>query len=196
MIKPFLEISIERTLEEEISYLEMLKKIGKAFKILYKKDTEIVDLGDKSYLRVNFESRSDFEKIYERSFAFYVFIFENFIDNNIEFQSIFQENMGDIDNSVENYLVLRYKTNCINPIRQYLGFTTRVNKIFGAKVINEELYDGYIRFLQRKEDFETLLTPGDIREGWEEFFKIKKIDLDHSQIKEFFKVIEKWEELF
>ena len=196
MIKPFLEISIERTLEEEISNIEMLKKIGKAFKLLYKKDAEIVDLGGKPCLRINFKSRTDFEKIYEKSFSFYVFIFENFVDNNLEFQSIFQENTENVDNSEENYLVLRYKTNCINPIKQYLDFTTRVNKIFGAKVINEELYDGYLRFLQRKEDFETLLTPGDIREGWEEFFKIKKIDLDHPQIKEFFKVIEKWEEIF
>ena len=196
MIKPFLEISIERTLEEELSNLEILKKIGKAFKLLYKKNPEIIDLGVKSYLRINFHTRSDFEKIYERSFSFYVFIFENFVDNNLEFQSIFQENTGNVDNSDENYLVLRYKTNCINPIRQYLGFTTRVNKIFGAKVINEELYDGYLRFLQRKEDFETLLTPGDIREGWEEFFKIKKIDLNHPQIKEFFNVVKKWEELF
>ena len=196
MIKPFLEISIERTLEKELSILELVKKIGKAFKLLYKKDSEIFDLEDKSYVRIDFESSSDFEKIYEKSFSFYVFVFENFIDNNLEFQSIFQERKGKDDNSLENYLVLRYKTNNINPIRQYLGFTTRVNKIFGAKVINEELYDGYLRFLQTKEDFETLLVPGDIREGWEEFFKIKKIDLDHPQIKEFFKVIEKWEELF
>ncbi|QEE14266.1 hypothetical protein DSAG12_00077 [Promethearchaeum syntrophicum] len=196
MIKPFLEISIERTLEEELSKLEMLKKIGKAFKLLYKKDPEIVDLGDKSFIRINFESKNDFEKIYEKSFSFYVFIFENFIDNNLEFQSIFHEKGGNLDNSIENYLVLRYKTNTINPIKHYFGFTTKVNKIFGAEVINEELHDGYLRFLQTKEDFETLLTPGDIREGWEEFFKIKKIDLDHPQIKEFFKVIEKWEELF
>ena len=77
-----------------------------------------------------------------------------------------------------------------------MGFTTRVNFYFGAKVINEELHDGYLRFLHTKEDFETLLTPSNVRSGWEEFFKIKKIDLDHPQIIEFFNAIEKWEEPF
>lgn len=196
MVKPFLEISIEKTLEKELSILELVEKIGKAFKLLYKKDYTIFDLKDDSYVRIDFDSKKNFKKIYEKSFSFYVYVFENFLDNNLEFQSIFQERKGKVDNSPDNYLVLRYKTNHINPIRQYLGFTTRVNKYFGAKVINEELYDGYLRFLQRKEDFETLLVPGDIGSGWEEFFKIKKIDLEHPLIKEFFKVIEKWEELF
>ena len=196
MVKPFLEISIEQTLEKKLSILELIEKIGKAFKLLYKKDYKIFDLKDDSYVRVDFETKRDFEKIYEKSFSFYVYVFENFLDNNLEFQSLFQERNEKKDNSKENYMVLRYKTNNVNPIRQYLGFTTRVNKYFGAKVINEELYDGYLRFLQTKVDFETLLVPGDIREGWEEYFKLKKIDLDHPQIKEFFKVIEKWEELF
>ena len=196
MSKPFLEISIERTMEEKLSILELVEKIGKAFKLLYKKDYQIFDLKDDSYVRITFTSKKDFKKIYEKSFSFYVYVFENFLDNNLEFQALFQEKEGKIKNSTENYLVLRYKTNHINPIRQYLGFTTRVNKYFGAKVINEELYDGYLRFLQRKEDFETLLVPGDIGSGWKDYFKIKKIDLNHPQIKEFFKVIEKWEELF
>ena len=196
MSKPFLEISIERTLEKDLSILELIEKIGKAFKLLYKKDYKIFDLKDDSYVRIDFESKKDFEKIYEKSFSFYVYVFENLMDNNLEFQSLFQEIMENVNNSLENYIVLRYKTNFINPIRQYLGFTTRVNQYFGSKVINEELEDGYLRFIHTKMDFEAMLVPGDIREGWEEFFKIKKIDLDHPQIKEFFKVIEKWEELF
>ena len=196
MSEPFLEISIERTFEKELSILELIERIGKAFKLLYKKDYKIFDLKDDSYVRIDFDSKKDFKKIYESSFSFYVYVFENFLDNNLKFQSLFQERKGKIENSTENYIVLRYKTNHINPIRQYLGFTTRVNKHFGARVINEELEDGYLRFVHTEMDFEALLVPGDIREGWEEFFKIKKIDLDHPQIIEFFKVIEKWEELF
>jgi len=138
----------------------------------------------------------DFEKIYEKSFSFYVYVFENFIDNNKAFQSIFRDKKGNKNKKPENYIVLRYKTNFINPIKQYLGFTTRVNKIFGSTVINEELADGYLRFVNKKEDFEALLVPGDVRQGWVDFFKIKKIDLDLPQIKEFFKVVEKWKKLF
>jgi hypothetical protein len=149
MSKPFLEISIERTLEKELSILELIEKIGKAFKLLYKKDYKINDLKDDSYVRIDFESKRDFKKIYEKSFSFYVYVFENFLDNNLDFHKLFKEKKGKNDNSLENYMVLRYKTNHINPIRQYLGFTTRVNKYFGAKVINEELHDGYLRFLQR-----------------------------------------------
>ena len=196
MSKPFLEISIERTFEEKLSILELVEKIGKAFKFLYHKDYKIFDLKDDSYVRIDFESNKDFKKIYEKSFSFYVYAFENFLDNNLEFQSLFQDRKGKNDNSSENYIVLRYKTNYVHPIRQYLGFTTRVNKYFGAKVINEELEDGYLRFVNTKMNFYALLVPGDIASGWESFFKIKKIDLNHPQIKEFFKVIEKWEELF
>ena len=196
MSKPFLEISVVNTFEEKLSILELVEKIGKAFKLLYKKDYNIFDLKDDSYLRIDFESIRDFEKIYEKSFSFYVFAFENFLDNNLEFQSLFQNRKRNDNVPSENYIVLRYKTNYINPIRQYLGFTTRVNNFFGSIVINEELQDGYLRFLHTKEDFEVLLVPGDIRSGWEEVFKIKNIDLNHPQIKEFFKVVEKWEELF
>ncbi|MHA1561533.1 MAG: hypothetical protein ACTSPA_05355 [Promethearchaeota archaeon] len=174
----------------------MIEKIGKAFKLLYKKNYTIFDVKDDSYVRIDFESKRDFEKIYEKSFSFYVYVFENFIDKNNAFQSIFRNKKRNKKNQPENYIVLRYKTNFINPIKQYLGFTTRVNKIFGSTVINEELQDGYIRFVYTKEDFEALLVPGDVGSGWEEFFKIKNIDLEHPQIKEFFKVIEKWEELF
>ncbi len=195
-MKPFLEISIERTFEKELSILELVVKIGKAFKLLYKKNYKIFDLKDDSYVRIDFESKMDFEKIYEKSFSFYVYVFENFIDNNKAFQSIFRDKKGNKNKKPENYIVLRYKTNFINPIKQYLGFTTRVNKIFGSTVINEELADGYLRFVNKKEDFEALLVPGDVRQGWVDFFKIKKIDLDLPQIKEFFKVVEKWKKLF
>ncbi|MHA1476146.1 MAG: hypothetical protein ACTSPA_10305 [Promethearchaeota archaeon] len=191
MIKPFLEISIEQTFEEKLSILELIKKIGKAYKLLYKKDFEIFDLEDKSYVRIDFKSIRDFEKIYESSFSFYVYAFENFLDKNEDFKSIFQNKKE--KKRTGNYIVLRYKTNYVNPIRQYLGFTTRVNKYFGAKVINEELEDGYLRFVHTKVDFEALLVPGDVHSGWEAFFKIKKIDLNHPQIKEFFNVIKKWE---
>lgn len=195
-MKPYLEISIERTYEKELSILELIEKIGKAFKLLYKKNYKIFDLKDDSYVRIDFESKRDFERIYEKSFSFYVYVFENFIDNNEAFQSIFRDKKGNKKNKPENYIVLRYKTNFINPIRQYLGFTTRINKIFGSTVINEELQDGYIRFVNTKEDFEALLVPGDVRQGWVDFFKIKKIDLDLPQIKEFFKIVEKWKKLF
>ena len=197
MIKPFLEISIMQTTEKEKSLkLEIIEKIKRAFKLLYKKESKILYLGNEPYLRIDFESERDFEKIYEKSFSFYVYIFENFLDNNHEFQAIFKDNLEKKEETIENYLVLRYKTNYIYPIKRYLGFTTRVNNIFGVKLINEELSDGYLRFINTKEDFETLLTPGDIREGWEEFFKIKKISLDLPQIREFFEEVEKWKKLY
>ena len=101
MSKPFLEISIERTLEEKLSILELVEKIGKAFKLLYKKDYQIFDLKDDSYVRITFTSKKDFKKIYEKSFSFYVYVFENFLDNNLEFQAIFQEKQRKNDPSLE-----------------------------------------------------------------------------------------------
>ncbi|RKX80735.1 MAG: hypothetical protein DRP58_12785, partial [Spirochaetes bacterium] len=115
---------MQTTEKEKSLKLEIIEKIKRAFKLLYKKESKILYLGNESYLRIDFESERDFEKIYEKSFSFYVYIFENFLDNNHEFQAIFKDNLEKKEETIENYLVLRYKTNYIYPIKRYLGFTT------------------------------------------------------------------------
>ncbi|MHA2001905.1 MAG: hypothetical protein ACTSVU_07445 [Promethearchaeota archaeon] len=193
MIHPFLEISIEKTTEKKISEKILVEKIQQAFLKIYNKESKIVYYNEKPFLRIEFESRDAFEKIYERSYSFYVFIFEHFLKQNPDFSEIFNENLENINPNKENYIVLRYRTNQVDIIHRYLGFTTRVYKMFGSKIINEEIYGGYLRFLFTKEDFEALLTPGDAVESWKQNFKIRHVDISHPKIQEFFTFVEKWE---
>ncbi|XEO75516.1 hypothetical protein WKT22_00534 [Candidatus Lokiarchaeum ossiferum] len=198
METPFLEISVEHTLEKSMSIYEILSQISVAFEVLYKKDANIIEQGGIFCVRIDFDSTLDFEKIYEQPYSLYTFLFDNFINGNDEFEKLFSE---DTSNQIpnkngleENYLVLRYRTNCIAPMRNYYGFTSHVNKIFGDKVINEEIVDGYLRFIQTKTDFKALLAPGDVETGWKKRFERRKVDLNHPLIQEFFEKVKEWNE--
>ncbi len=200
MDSPFLEISIESTLEKSISESAFINRISKAYKSLYGKDSEIHHINKKLSVRINFDSIADFDKIYEVPYSMYVYLFDNFLNGNDDFEKLFLKNNSlnnsDVDGSDENYLVLRYHTNCISPMRRYYGFTSRVNQIFGAKVVNEEIMDGFLRFIKTKNDFEALLTPGDIETGWKERFKLQNIDLTHPLVLTFFDHVREWKNLW
>ena len=58
--------------------------------------------------------------------------------------------------------------------------------------MNEEIEDGYLRFIRTKEDFIALLQPADILEDWEKIFKMRKVDLDHPLSIEFFKFLKEY----
>lgn len=193
----FLEISIDATQEKKLSKLEILGKIGAGFRKLYGKNYQLISKDENPYIRVDFPNQKAFEKIYEKPYSMYVFIFEEFVQENLSIENLFansslQKSVKFQEEQEENYLVLRYKSNCLEPMRQYYEFTEKVNKFFGSKVYNEELYNGYLRFINTKEDFEILLLPGDMKHAWRETFKIRKVDENHPLIQKFFSSIEKW----
>ena len=193
----FLEMSIENTKEKEIPQKELIELIGIAYNEIYRKSTNAIQKGSKWVLRIEFPSQKDFAAIYEKSFNMYVYLFDNFIAHYPEFENLFnnhKNHQGNLPDEVDltNYMTLRYRTNCIFPIRQYFGFATRVIKIFGSQVVNEEIADGYLRFINTKADFLALLQPVDLMEDWKGKFKLRKVDLDHPLIIEFFKILEKY----
>lgn len=198
MESPFLEISIEQTSEKSISEHEIISRIAAAFQILYGTDAKVVENGDSFHVSINFNSISDFEKIYEKPYSMYTFLFDHFINENVEFENLFLDAQSSstlpVAEEEKNYLVLRYRTNCITPMRRYYGFTVHVNKIFGDKVINEEIADGYLRFLKTKVDFEALLVPGDVETGWKKRFEMRKVDTNHPLILEFFNKVREWKQ--
>ena len=151
----------------------------------------------KPCIHVEFPSKEAFAKIYERQYSMYVFLFDEFLQENLTISSLFSEwlnkpNHTNEYGTFENYLVLRYRTNCLEIMRQFYEFSAKINKFFGSRIINEELVDGYLRFIHTKEDFEILLLPGNVEEAWEATFKIRGADLDHPLIQKFFATIRKW----
>ncbi|MHA1522049.1 MAG: hypothetical protein ACTSRK_17880 [Promethearchaeota archaeon] len=165
----FLEISVDSTAEKNLTELELLEQVSHAFKDLYGKNCRMIENNGKSCVRIEFPSQEAFAKIYEKPYSMYVFIFEEFLQNNLSIENLFAgaqssksvENEND-EEPEENYLVLRYRSNCVEPMRQYYEFTAKINKFFGAVVLNEQLLDGYLRFISTKKDFEILLLPGDM----------------------------------
>ncbi|MHA1673680.1 MAG: hypothetical protein ACTSYI_08625 [Promethearchaeota archaeon] len=196
----FLEISVDSTLEQELTELELLEQVSHGFKELYGKDCRTIEYNGKSCVRIDFPSQQAFAKIYEKSYSMYVYIFEQFVQENLSIENLFERSSNDeepkgFSNDEEpegNYMVLRYRSNCMEPMRQYYEFAAKVNKFFGAVVINEQINDGYLRFIGTKTDYEILLLPSDMISAWQETFKIRGVSLNHPLIVKFFASIEKW----
>ncbi|MHA1673683.1 MAG: hypothetical protein ACTSYI_08640 [Promethearchaeota archaeon] len=193
----FLEISVESTVEQNLTELELLDQVSHAFKELYGKNCQIIENNGRPCVRIEFFSQQAFAKIYEKPYSMYVFIFEEFLQDNMSIENLFAQSSNRTeeekeDELEENYLVLRYRSNCMEPMRQYYEFTAKINKFFGAVVLNEQLIDGYLRFIATKEDFEILLLPGDMEHAWRETFKIRGVDPNHPLIQKFFTSIKKW----
>ena len=206
MDKIYLEISIEETIEKEFLEKELINQIRNAYEEQYFQKSTLNQSNDVWKMRVEFSSQKEFEEIYEKSYQMYVYLFDNFISKHPGFEALFQNTEDAKRNSklskniyfkkkiTRNYMVLRYSTNCIWPLRRYFGFTARVNKIFGSHVANEEIENGYIRFIETKEDFLSLLQPADIEEDWKGMFKIRHVDMNHPLIKGFFETLQEWNE--
>ena len=195
----YLEISIEETIEKEFSEKELINQLRDAYGKQYFQKSTILHSHDQWKMRVEFSSQKEFEGIYEKSYQMYVYLFDNFISKHSKFEELFQntnssKNFSKQKSITRNYMVLRYSTNCIWPIRRFFGFTARVNKIFGSHVANEEIENGYIRFIETKKDFLSLLHPADIEENWRGMFKIRNVDMDHPLIKGFFATLQEWSE--
>ena len=193
----FLEISVESTIEQSLTELELLEQVSHAFKELYGKNCRMLEYKGRPCVRIDFPSQRAFEKIYEKAYSMYVFIFEEFVQENLSIENLFARSSNSANPEEDDlqegiYLVLRYRSNCIEPMRQYYEFTAKVNKFFGAVVVNEQLIDGYLRFIATKKDFEILLLPGDMEHAWRETFKIRGVDPNHPLIQKFFASIEKW----
>lgn len=191
---PFLEIHIDSTLETSKTHNELVREIGNAYQTMYSKSVSYMQNQNLEFIRVDFETKSEFEAVFESSFNFYAFIFDNFLVKYPDFPKLFQKCQDHSHKQHKNYIVLRYKTDYITPLRRYYGFTSRVNLLFGSNVMNEEIEDGYLRFIRTKIDFLHLIQPVGIQADWEHLFKIRQVSLKHPLVKAFFEAFQEWNE--
>jgi len=202
MEPPFIEISVVSSADPSVSQREFLAQIYDLFHDKYHHECHIVDNGENSYVRVDFASYQEFEEIYEKPYLLYVHIYEEFIQENQAIASVFQQpypsnpsapNPGS-EQEYDNYLVLFYRCNYPDPMRQYYLFMTTVYKYFGAEIIYEEIQGGFLRFIHTREDYEILRLPGDIIDTWKATFRIRGVDQKLPAVKRFFALLEHWKQ--
>lgn len=191
---PFLEISINKTIEKKHSVKELTEMIGLSYKKLYGQNVDFRRYGNKLWIHVEFSSKKEFEQLYESSYNMYVYLFDNFLQKYPQFPQLFEQNQQNI-NPNQNYIVLEYRSDYLLPLRRYFGFTSRVNQMFGSHIVNEEITTGFLRFVHRKVDFEHLLQPVQTRENWMQLFQLRKVSSDHPLILKFFEAFEEWKKL-
>lgn len=196
MDSPYLEILIEKTLEKSLSEYQLMTQISDAYRYLYNKIVEIRKENQRFFIHIPFESISEFNKLYENVFSMYSFIYDNFLFGNVEFKKLFNSDGFSepvhMEEVSEFYLILKYRTNYVFPLRRYYRLTSPVNQLLGDNIVEEEIADGFLRFIKTRIDFDALLTPGDVENGWKERFKKRNIDLNHPLVKNFFQTVQDW----
>ncbi|TFH29704.1 MAG: hypothetical protein E4G98_03380 [Promethearchaeota archaeon] len=101
-------------------------------------------------------------------------------------------NLDDLDElSQKNYAVIRYRSNFLEPLRRNYNLISKVNEYLGSNVYNEEISDGFLRFVKNKEDFDAMLLAADEVEAWKEWFKLYEYDLDNPIIVQFLEIVQK-----
>lgn len=197
MEKPFLEISVVSKSDEKLEIIHILTTILKNIMDYppVPPETAIISLHNSVIL--TFSSLQDFEAMYEKDYRIYSYFYDEIIKNEVDFPvNIFRSdsarNNPTDEDDVANYIVLRYKSNYLAPMRRNYQLIFRVNEIFGSTVKNEELQDGFIRFVRTKEDYEAMLVGNDEVEKWLEIFKLFKIDTNHPSIQKFIDIIKSY----
>lgn len=144
---PYIEVKIIQSKDPKMEILKVLE--NKSLKNHHAHPTWKEE-GDEKILRVDYDSIDLFVKGYTRD----KLIYENFI-KYINLQEIhFGNNKSQTDEDNEEiYLMLKYRTNYKDPIRNNYSFTFKIIELIGIGASYEEVYDGFILFYKTKEDF-------------------------------------------
>ncbi|MHA1612382.1 MAG: hypothetical protein ACTSVZ_01845 [Promethearchaeota archaeon] len=193
----FLEISVVETQEKGLSHLEILQKIIDDYTGVYCIPHSSVEIISDSKCRFSFQSEQEFWAFYDVDFNIYNYMYDNLLTNYEDFPRFIKKNLflnqtaSKPQNNEDDdfYLIIKLRTNFINPLKRNFELTYKINEIFGDQVFNEEVADGYLRFYKTKVDFENNLLPINNIEAWIEWFKNLNIDITHPIIQNFLKIL-------
>ncbi|MCF2141828.1 MAG: hypothetical protein K9W44_17385 [Candidatus Lokiarchaeota archaeon] len=155
---------------------------------------------------LEFDSKNAFEALYEKDYLIYSYLYENILKSNLILNHNSLKNKDLTSNQVnradfshesslkqeysDNYIVFRYKTNYKEPLKRNYDLIYKVNEILGLNIVNEEIHDGFIRFIQTEKDFKALLSGNDDLSRWMSFLKTLNLNLEHPTVKKFLQIIE------
>ena len=190
----YLEISVIETQEHKKSHKELLQLIIADYTKVYCISPSSVEFISDSTCRISFSSAQQFWAFYDVDFNIYEYMYENLLTNFEDFPRFLKENFpskpfAKSENTDDFYLIIRLKTNFLEPLKRNFELIYNINDIFGDQVFNEEVADGYLRFYKTKVDFENNLLPINDLDAWIEWFITLEIDIDHPIIQKFLDIL-------
>ncbi|UYP47068.1 hypothetical protein NEF87_003353 [Candidatus Lokiarchaeum ossiferum] len=158
---PFIEVSIVHSQDPKKEILKFLQQKAEGGN---NSQVNFIENGENMKIFVEYKSERDFQntyhgekKIYEK---FYQLIQENVSDYANLLETVLTKptpkDFYDEEDLEENdlYLIVKYRTNYKEIIRQNYNFTFKIIEILGIKASFEEIADGFLLFYKTKEDFE------------------------------------------
>jgi hypothetical protein len=209
--RPFLEISVLSAQDPEFDIPSFLERAKAQLLSYLPRPPEQVYISDKPALVLKFATKADFEEMYEKDIAIYSYLLEHMFGDESDgvFPPLSQTRpppsarKGDGGSShptgsdtppegEENYLVLRYRSNYIEPMRRNYNLVYQVNRHLGAQIVNEELHDGFIRFVKTKRDYESMFIGNDEMAKWREFFRVLGFGPDNPTVTKFMDILQSY----
>ena len=198
MEKPFLEISVVSKTDENLTIIDVLEQIKGNIMNYPANPPESVVISSKPSIIFTFSDLEHFKAMYEKDYRIYSYLYEKVLRQHVDLSSsIFKAKSGKMNASTstqstamqKNYIVLRYHSNNLAPMRRNYQLIYKVNEIFGFRVTNEEVQDGFVRFIKTKEDYDGMFVGRDEVEKWIEVFRLFEIDLTHPSILKFIEIL-------
>lgn len=155
---PYIEIFITHTLDTEISKKDILQTMKNRFEKT--QNVPVSWLGDEEspILRVEYPSKEKFVECYQYGIPFFDKLKEILEDEKVlhEFpmdKFIEKQDLEDSETLLTTYLILRYKTNVKEIMRQNYEYTWQFAKFLQTEFFVEEIEDGFLMFYKHKDDF-------------------------------------------
>jgi len=74
-------------------------------------------------------------------------------------------------------------------MRKNYQLVYKINVMLGSLIYNEEVQDGFVRFVKTKEDFEGMLTSSEDVNGWISWLEALGIDITDPVIEKFIVIL-------
>ncbi|MHA1611257.1 MAG: hypothetical protein ACTSVZ_06430 [Promethearchaeota archaeon] len=145
---PFIEVDIINSFDSKYGILKQLEKRSLQ---THHVRSSWSGTEENPILRIDYESKEHFIEGYTRD----KLIYENFIKYiNLQEISLTKNNsLKKPPEDEELYLIMKYRTNCKEPIRNNYSFTFKIIELLGIGASYEEVQDGFILFYRTKQDF-------------------------------------------
>ncbi|MHA1647003.1 MAG: hypothetical protein ACTSVL_05470 [Promethearchaeota archaeon] len=154
---PFIEISIISTTEKEISKKEILNIIKKRNDLLSFNKTSWQGSSAEPILRLDYTSINMFEKNYQNTLKLAEIIRDSILNGDISKEELYQNvslrNKEKTNRNLDPYLILKYKTNYKDPMRENYNYAIWYADFFKENIYIEEVEDGFLHFYYEKKDY-------------------------------------------
>ncbi len=194
-ISPYIKIAIVSTCEKKLSEKDILEIIRDRFIRTHNVDVSWKGTEEKPRILIQYPSEEYFKQCYAMGLEFFVKIVESFKERNLDLVNIFPSGNSadsgeDCETLEENYMILRYETNFMEPMQKNYEFTAKAGALLGSQFFVEAIDGGFLMFYKRKDDFlgaqMDRSNPAEIRRWMEE----RSVDFNHPVIKEFLQIVQ------